>query len=68
MSYDVCEALGMVSGTSIMLSYSFFFKDFIYLFLERGEGRERSINVWLPLMHLPPGTWPAKQARALNGN
>ena len=30
-----------------------FFKDFIYLFLERGEGREkereRNINVWLPL-------------------
>ena len=29
------------------------FKDFIYLFLERGEGREkereRNINVWLPL-------------------
>ena len=32
------------------------FKDFIYLFLERGEGREkereRNINVWLPL------AWP----------
>ena len=30
-----------------------FFKDFIYLFLERGERREeereRNINVWLPL-------------------
>ena len=35
---------------------SFFFKDFIYLFLERGERREkereRNINVWLP--HGPP--------------
>ena len=33
----------------------FFKKDFIYLFLERGEGREkereRNINVWLPLTH-----------------
>ena len=32
-----------------------FFKDFIYLFLETGEGREkereRNISVWLPLMH-----------------
>ena len=36
---------------------SFFNKDFIYLFLERGEGeekeRERNINVWLPLEHPP---------------
>ena len=35
------------------LLVSFFFKDFIYLFLERGEGkgkeRERNINVRLPL-------------------
>ena len=32
-----------------------FLKDFIYLFLERGEGREKereeNINVWLPLAH-----------------
>ena len=39
-------------------------KDFIYLFLKRGEGRkkerERNIHVWLPLMCPPPpqGTWP----------
>ena len=35
------------------------FKDFTYLFLERGEGREkereRNINVWLPLMWPPTG-------------
>ena len=37
-----------------------FFKDFIYLFLERGEGRERNINVWLLLMHLALETWPTK--------
>ena len=37
---------------------------FIYLFLER----EGNINVWLPLERPPLGTWPATQARALNGN
>ena len=35
--------------------YFIFFNDFIYLFLERGDGRkierERNINVWLPLTH-----------------
>ena len=44
----------------------FFFKDFIYLFLERGEGkekeRERNINVWLllteDLAHRRPGLQP----------
>ena len=40
-----------------------------YLFLQSGEGtekeRERNINVWLPLMHPSPGTWPATQACAL---
>ena len=49
-----------------------FFKDFIYLVLERGEGREgkreRNINVWLPLAHPLLGTWPTTQACALTGN
>ena len=49
-----------------------FFKGFIYLFLERGEGREkereRNINVWLPLTWPPLGTWPTTQACALTGN
>ena len=44
----------------------------MYLFLERGEGREkereRNINVWLPLERPLLGTWPATQARALTGN
>ena len=48
------------------------FKDFIYLFLKRGEGgekeRERNISVWLPLAHPLLGTWPATQACALTGN
>ena len=49
-----------------------YFKNFIYLFLERGEGREKereiNIRVWLPLMHPLLGTWPATQAYALTGN
>ena len=36
-----------------------FLKDFMYLFLERGEGkekeRERNINVWVPLACSPTG-------------
>ena len=48
-----------------------FLKDFIYLSLERGEGREKeeewNINVWLPLVHPVLGTWPATQACALTG-
>ena len=47
-----------------------FLKDFIYLFLERGEGwekeRERNITVWLPLQCPLLGTWPATQACALD--
>ena len=50
----------------------FFKKDFIYLFLEKGEGkkkeRERNINVWLLLEHPLLGIWPAIQACALTGN
>ena len=50
----------------------FFLKDFIYLFLERGEGREkereRNISVWLPLVHPLLGTCPATQACPLTGN
>ena len=49
-----------------------FFKDVIYLFLERREGREkereRNIHVWLPLLRPLLGTWPATQACALTGN
>ena len=35
------------------------------LFLDRGEGRERNINVWLPLVRPLLETWPATQACAL---
>ena len=45
---------------------------FIYLFLERGEGkekdRERNISVLLTLVRPPLGPWPATQACALTRN
>ena len=44
----------------------------MYLFLERGEGREKeresNINVWLPLKCPLLGTWSITQACALTGN
>ena len=50
----------------------FFFKDFIYLFLDRREGRkkerERNILVLLPLTCPLLGIWPATQACALTEN
>ena len=50
----------------------FFFKNFIYLFLEREGGRveerDRNINAWLPLKHPQLGTWPKTQACAVTGN
>ena len=59
-----------------MIVYNLFFffqkKGFIYLFLERGERREkdrkRSINVQLPLACPLLETWPETQACALTGN
>ena len=49
-----------------------FKKDFIYLFLDREEGREKeretNINVWLPLTCPLLETWPTTQACALTGN
>ena len=49
----------------------YFFKDFTYLLLERGEGREkeRKRNIsWLPFTRPQLGTWPSTQACALMGN
>ena len=59
--------------TLALLEKAYFFcKDFIYLLLERGVGREkereRNINVWLPVAHPLLGTWPAAQACDLTGN
>ena len=49
-----------------------FFYEVIYLFLERGEGkekkREKNTDVWLPLVRPQLGTWPTTRARALTGN
>ena len=54
---------------SVITIFIYFFKDFVYLFLEREEGeRERKINVWMPLERPLMGTWPATQACALTGN
>ena len=52
------------------------FKDFIYLFLERREGRERGreTSMWerhfdlLPLANPQTGTWPTTQECPLTGN
>ena len=55
-----------------VIFFLFFLKDFIYLFLDRGEGREkereRNINVWFPVAHLLLGAWPTTQGWALTGN
>ena len=47
-----------------------FKKYYIYLFLERGEGREKEErnHMWLPLTWPPLGTWPTTQVYALTGN
>ena len=54
-----------------MLLY-LFFKDFIYLFLERGREREREGEkhqcVVASGVHPLQGTWPTTQACALTGN
>ena len=58
------------SETLSQLSKRRIFKDFIYLFLERG-GKERNFDVQekLALSRVPPtDTWPATQACALTGN
>ena len=61
-----------IDQESFCFNNSLFFKDFIYVFLDRGEEwekeRERNITVWLPLMCPLPRTWPATQACALTRN
>ena len=46
----------ILSKAGIEGELPFLEKDFIYLLLEREEGRERNINVWLPLMRPLLGT------------
>ena len=59
----------MESIMKTLIIFKDFLKDFIYLFLERGERREkereRNINVWLPLTYPLLGTRPTTQACAL---
>ena len=70
--FSVLFPLCKMSHVDITLSYPRFFLKIFYLFLERGEGREkeeeRSINVQLRLARTLPRTWPATQACALTGN
>ena len=58
------------NGTPRGQGFFFSFKDFVYLFLNRREEKERgkNINVWLTLARPLLGTWPATQARALTRN
>ena len=64
----------MLTFDELQSSFYFFiyFKYFTYLFLERGEGKEKeretNISVWVPIMCPLLGTWPATQACALTGN
>ena len=63
------QTLPLASGAHGILEEDFFvFIDFIYLFLERGAGRQKNINLQLPLACLLLGTWPATQACVLTGN
>ena len=54
------------NGTPRGQGFFFSFKDFVYLFLNRREEKERgkNINVWLTLACPLLGTWPATQARS----
>ena len=65
----------LVKSINFFNSWGFLKRDFIYLFLETGEGREkereRNISVWLPLMCPTTGDlaqWLATQECALTGN
>ena len=57
--FNLFKCIDFISFCMYHYHCPYFFKDFIYLFLDRGEGREikreRNINVWLPLMHPPTG-------------
>ena len=66
-----------IASTVLVLSfYLCIFKKRFYLFLERGEGREKGRETsiwerdmdWLPLTRPLLGTWPISQTCALTGN
>ena len=58
-----------LSSSKGIQSFLFSFKDVIYLFLEREEGRKkgREKHQWASRPS-PTGTWPSTQAGALPGN
>ena len=67
MSIGNLYALFGEASIQVLCPFLFsFFKDFVYLFLDRGEvreiERERNINVWFPFTCPLLGTWPANQA------
>ena len=70
--YEVLLKSPYLLSLQVMEIKKNFLKDFIYLFLQRGEGKEkerkRNINVWLPLVHPLLGIWPATQACDLTGS
>ena len=75
--FKLKDCFGVVYVNHGSKKRSFSFKIFIYLFLERGDVREREKDRNLDvrqtliscLSHVPnQGTWPATQACALNGN
>ena len=55
----------MFLSVHILILFPFIFKNSVYLFLERGEGREkdreRNINAWLPIAY--PNWGPVLQPR-----
>ena len=69
---DGCTAMNILKSTECYFILFYVFKDFIYLFLDRAEGREkernRNISVWLPLKYPLLRTWAKTQACALTGN
>ena len=69
---NICQEAELLYHMVVPFLIFFNLKDFIYLFLERGEGREkereRNIHVWLPLTGPLLGTWPASRACVLTGN
>ena len=73
LSPHCCLCLRVMHICSLASPFTFFKKKyFIYLFLERGERREkereRNISVWLPFTWPPLGTHPTTQTCALTGN
>ena len=67
---EACQTQG-TNTFKLSLGYAFFKKDFIYLFLEGGEGREKGRERNIDVQEKHPsacpqlGTCPATQARAL---